>query len=123
MTKVTPLTITTKLKECARFYSDHFGFAAVFEEDWYIHLVNKQNGLELGFMAPNTDSQPKELHTEFSGKGIIYSFEVEDAEAEFKRLKKKGLKFLLKLKDEPWGQRHSIIEDPAGVYVDIVEQL
>ena len=123
MIKITPLAITNKLKECAAFYVDNFGFTIVFEEDWYVHLVNQKTGHELGFMAPNTDTQPKELHAEFSGKGMIYSFEVEDAKTEFERLKKKGLKFILELKDEPWGQRHSIIEDPAGVYVDVVQQL
>ena len=27
------------------------------------------------------------------------------------------------IKDEPWGQRHFMMRDPAGVWVDIVEQI
>lgn len=124
MKKVYPLAITDKLKDCSKFYVSHFNFLVVFEEDWYVHLVHKESGAELGFMKPNTESQPEQLHAGLLGSGMVYGFEVTDAKAEFERLKDKSdIDIVLKLKDEPWGQRHFIIRDPAGVYVDIVQQL
>lgn len=124
MKKIYPLTITTKLKECANFYVEHFGFTKVFEEDWYVHLVHEASGAELAFMVPNAENQPKELHPGFGGKGLVYSFEVDDAAAEYKRLSgKDGIDMVYELKDEPWGQRHFIIRDPADIFVDVVQQL
>lgn len=124
MKKAYPLAITNQLKACAAFYVKHFKFTVVFEEDWYVHLAHEASGAELGFMASSTASQPPELHASFAGKGMVYSFEVEDAKKEFERLKKEdGIELVLELKDEPWGQRHFIIRDPAGIYVDVVQQL
>lgn len=124
MKKVYPLLITDKLKECAAFYGEHFGFTTVFEQDWYVHLVHEESGAELAFMIPGAENQPKELHPGFTGEGMVYGFEVEDAEREYKRLSsKKGISMIVELKDEEWGQRHFIVRDPAGVYVDVVQQL
>lgn len=124
MKKIYPLAITEKLKECAAFYAKHFGFVIVFEQDWYVQLLHEKSGAELGFMVPNADNQPKQLHSGFSGKGIVYSFEVENAKSEYQRLSgESDISMILELKDEPWGQRHFIIRDPAGIYVDVVQQL
>lgn len=123
MQKVYPLLITDELKACATFYVDNFGFTIVFEQDWYIHLVHEESGAELAFMVPNSDNQPKELHAAFKGQGMVYGFEVKDAAAEWERLKDKGLDVVVELKDEPWGQRHFILKDPAGIYIDVVQQL
>lgn len=124
MKKVYPLTITKELKACAAFYTEHFDFTIVFEQDWYVHLVHQSSGAELAFMAPNSDNQPKALHPAFSGEGLVYGFEVEDAASEYERLKShKGIEVVTELKDEEWGQRHFILKDPAGIYVDVVQQL
>ena len=124
MKKVYPLLITDKLKDCAAFYVTNFGFTPVFEQDWYIHLAHQESGAELAFMAPDVDNQPTELHSQFQGGGMVYGFEVADAKQEYERLQANSdIVFVVKLKDEPWGQRHFIVRDPAGVYVDVVEQL
>lgn len=124
MKKVYPLLITDKVKECVPLYVDNFGFTVVFEQDWYVHLVHEKSGAELAFMAPDVDSQPKELHPGFGGEGIVYSFEVDSAESEYNRLASKDdVDIVLDLKDEPWGQRHFIMRDPAGILIDVVQQL
>lgn len=122
MQKIYPLVISKKLAETANFYVTYFGFEKVFEQDWYIHLTHK-SGAELAFMAPNVETQPKELHAAFNGKGMVYSFEVDDAQAEYRRLVEAGAPMILELKTEPWGQTHFILEDPSGIYVDVVQQL
>lgn len=123
MKKIYPLVITDNIKETVEFYKKHFGFIAVFEQDWYVQLLHEKSGTELAFMITNVDNQPKELHAGFKGDGIVFSVEVEDAEAEWKRLEDKGLKVIVELRDEEWGQRHFIVRDPSGVYVDVVQQL
>ena len=123
MKAIYPLIITKNLKEAAQFHIDVFGFSAVFEQDWYIQLLHAQSGAELAFMAPNVDNQPQFLHPEFNGKGIVISFEVDDAHAEYNRVTKlKNVECLLPYTEEAWGQKHFIVRDPAGAYIDIVEQ-
>ena len=56
-----------------------------------------------------------------SRQGVIYSFEVDDASAEYDRLKKLNADILYELKDEEWG--HFMLKDPAGVSIDVVGQL
>lgn len=120
--KLHPLTITDKLTETADFYKTYFEFDEVFTSDWYIQLAHK-NGAEIALMLPNVETQPAFLHAAHGKKGIVYTFETEDATTEYEALKAKGAPFAYELKDEEWGQRHFILEDPAGVYIDVVQYL
>lgn len=75
-------------------------------------------------MATNVDTQPTELHSAFNGAGMVYSFEVQDAESEYQRISAlHGIDIFLALRDEPWGQRHFMLTDPAGIRIDVVQQL
>ncbi len=58
-----------------------------------------------------------------TGKGLLLTFQVEDATAEFKRLKGNGLEIAYPLHDEPWGQRRFAVRDPSGTWVDVIEQI
>ena len=120
--KVHALTITSKFAETAEFYKTLFGFTEAFTSDWYIQLAHA-NGAELGIMMPNVSNQPDFLQKEFSGDGMIFTFETDDATAMHKDLLGKGAVIAYDLADEEWGQRHFIVRDPAGVYVDVVQYL
>ena len=122
MKKLYPITITNKLSETKEFYVSFFNFEVVFEADWYIHLRH-ESGVELAVMLPNLENQPEFLHNSYSGNGIVYSLEIDDAKAEYNRLKELGATFVLGLKDEEWGQRHFMMKDPSGMYIDVVQQL
>ncbi len=123
MKAIYPVTITNKLAECKTFYTETFGFSVVFEADWYVQLLHKTSGVELAIMKPNLDNQPKQLHAEFSGKGIVYSLEVEDAAAEYERIQKTSADVFYPLTTEEWGQEHFMLTDPAGVTIDVVQQV
>jgi uncharacterized glyoxalase superfamily protein PhnB len=73
-------------------------------------------------MDPDHPSQPpgRDAH---DGRGLLLTLQVSDAAAEFGRLSAAGLEFALTLRDEPWGQRRFAVRDPAGIWVDIVEQI
>jgi uncharacterized glyoxalase superfamily protein PhnB len=57
----------------------------------------------------------------YSGEGAIFSLEVQDADAAYAVAKSKSLIIVLELRSEDWGQRHFCIQDPNGVYLDIVQ--
>ena len=120
--KLFPITITSDLKECCDFYTKVFDFDIVFEAEWYIHLRH-ECGTELAVMLPDLDNQPKFLHAQYAGEGVVYSFEVDDAKKEYERIKELEVEIIFNLKDEEWGQRHFMIKDPSGMIVDIVQQL
>ncbi len=122
MKRLFPITITKNLSECKEFYTKFFSFEIVFEADWYIHMRH-ESGIELAVMQPDLANQPKFLHKAYAGEGIVYSFEVDDAKAEYERLKALGATIIYELTDEEWGQRHFILKDPAGVSVDLVQQI
>ncbi|MDV2480844.1 glyoxalase [Methanoculleus sp. Wushi-C6] len=117
-----PVVITPEIEKCRDFYVGYFGFEIVFEADWYIQLKHA-NGNELGFMRPDLPNQPEFLHGAYGGRGIIVTYDVADARGEYEKAQQmEGLKIRFPYTEEEWGQKHFIVEDPAGIFVDIVEQ-
>lgn len=123
MKAIYPVTITTKLDECKRFYMTHFGFTAVFEEDWYVQLLHKASGVEIGLMLPGLEGQPAEFHDEFPARGIVYTLEVDNVDVEYERLKLEAVDIFHPPTTEAWGQRHFCLRDPSGVVIDVVQQV
>ena len=115
-----PVFIVKDLDAAKSFYTEHFGFDVVFSGDWYIHLLSK-SGVQVGFLLPDQPTQPPIFQKSYFGEGVIFSLEVEDADAAFAFAKSKSLKVVLELRSEDWGQRHFAIQDPNGVYLDIVQ--
>ena len=54
-------------------------------------------------------------------EALILNFEVDDADAEYKRLKASGLPIHLEICSEDFGQRHFITSDPNGILLDIIQ--
>ena len=115
-----PVFTVKDLDAAKSFYTDNFGFDIVFSGDWYIHLVSK-SGIQVGFLLPDQPTQPSIFQKPYVGEGVIFSLEVEDADAAFSVAKSKKLNIVLELRSEEWGQRHFCIQDPNGVYLDIVQ--
>lgn len=117
-----PLYICEDLEAQQTFYTGNFGFQTVFfEPNFYLHLVNMNNGAQLGFMLPNLATQPPFLHTKATTDGMVLSFEVADAKEAYAEAKKQELDIHFELKEEPWKQIHFMVRDPAGLILDIVE--
>lgn len=112
--------IVEDLSAAKSFYTENLGFEVVFSGDWYIHLV-AQSGVQVGFMLPDQPTQPPIFQEPHSGKGVIFSLEVEDVDAAFAEARSKSLPIVFELKSEDWGQRHFCVQDPNGLYVDIVQ--
>ena len=115
-----PVFIVKDINAAKSFYAENLGFKVVFSGDWYIHLVS-MSGVQVGFLLPDQPTQPSIFHKPYSGEGTIFSLEVEDADAAYAVAKSKSLKIVLDLRSEDWGQRHFCIQDPNGVYLDIVQ--
>ena len=117
-----PVFTVRDLEAAKTFYSANLGFGVAFENDWYIHLVS-DSGVQLGFLLPDQPTQPEIFHQAYSGSGVIFSIEVDDADAAYAFAQNQSLDIVLELRSEDWGQRHFCIEDPNGVYIDIVQAI
>lgn len=117
-----PLYVTEEIEAQKAFYSSAFGFESVFfDPEFYVHLINPANGIEIGFMKANLDTQPDFLHPTAKTDGMVISFEVDNAAAAYEQARKDGLDIVFELKEEPWKQTHFMVRDPAGLVIDIVE--
>ncbi len=122
VTSYYPVIMTNDVTGTADFYRAHFGFAALFESDWYVHLQLEGDApVNLAVL----DGQHATIPEQARGRaaGVILNFEVEDPDAAYARAQAAGLPILLSLRDEPFGQRHFITSDPNGVLIDIIKPI
>ncbi|MDP1600867.1 VOC family protein [Phenylobacterium sp.] len=115
-----PIIVTPKLTACRAFWVARLGFEVVFEADWFVLL--QADGASLAFMSPDHPSAPPGPEP-FSGKGMCFELQVEDAAAAFDACAAAGLKADYPLTREAFGQLRFGFFDPSGLWVDIVEQV
>ena len=120
LTSFYPVLCTTTVSETRDFYVQHFGFTVVFDAGWYVSL--KRDGdpaYELAVLYAGHETIPEPCRQ--ATAGVLLNFEVDDVDAEHRRLiDQAGLQQLVPLRDEPFGQRHFILVDPAGALVDVI---
>jgi uncharacterized glyoxalase superfamily protein PhnB len=115
-----PVLCVNDVAETANFYKQHFNFEAAFENEWYVHLRMKDTPeVNLAIVDGNHESVPAEWRR--TVQGVLINFELEEVDAFYAELKASGLEMLLDLRDEPWGQRHFIVNDPAGTMIDVIK--
>lgn len=112
--------VTAKIQESKDFYVRLFGCEVVFESDWFVLL--QLGGAELGFMSPNLEFQALVFRPAFQGKGVWIAIDVDNVDAEYKRIQTMSIPIEAAIRDEPWGDRHFVVIDPNGIGVDIVQR-
>jgi catechol 2,3-dioxygenase-like lactoylglutathione lyase family enzyme len=117
-----PIVVTEHLVACRDFYRRWFELEVAFEASWFVLLGTPGGRASLAFMHPSHPSAPPGPES-FSGKGVCLEFQVADAAAEYARFQLGGAAIGLQLRDEPFGQRRFGLFDPAGVWIDVVEQI
>jgi catechol 2,3-dioxygenase-like lactoylglutathione lyase family enzyme len=118
-----PVFVAESLADCRDFYHSYFGFDTVFEATWFVLLTTGgERPVTLAFMRPDHPSPPLSPFA-FRGDGAFFTLQVDDAREAYERAVGSGLQCDLPLRDEPWGQRRFGVIEPAGVWVDVVEQI
>ncbi|MEU6297393.1 VOC family protein [Streptomyces erythrochromogenes] len=116
-----PVLATGDVAASRDFYTRHFGFEVTFEADWYVSLRRADAPqYELALLDPSHPTVPEGHRAALSG-GLLLNFEVDDVDAEYRRLVvTAGLPALSPLRTEEFGQRHFIVGAPDGVLIDVV---
>lgn len=122
VTQFYPVLMTGDVAGTSAFYQAHFGFRALFESDWYVHLQSRgDEAVNLAILDGDHETIPATGRGRASG--LLLNFEVADVDAEYARLQAAGLPVLLTLRDEAFGQRHFITADPNGVMIDVIKPI
>jgi len=117
-----PVLMVDEVPAIADFYIRHFGFTALFEADWYVHLQSSADpAVNLAILHGDHATIPEVGRGR--ARGLLINFEVDDVDSEYARLKDAGLPILLDLRDEEFGQRHFITADPSGVLIDVIKPI
>ncbi|HEX6352297.1 VOC family protein [Actinophytocola sp.] len=120
MSSFYPVICTDRVTETSDFYVRLLGFEVVFTTDWYVSL--RRGDHELAVLDASHPTIPEGYRTPVAG--LLLNIEVDDVDAEYRRLVAgEGLSPVLELRDEPFGQRHFIVADPAGVLVDVITEI
>ena len=112
--------ITSKLSETRKFYIDTLGFEIVFESEWFLLLSTPRGKSNIAFMLPDHPSQKPIFQSEFAGRGVFITVEVEDVDRVYEEIKSKDIPIEVEIRDEEWGDKHFAIVDPNGIGVDFV---
>ncbi len=110
---------TTKVEETSVFYEKYFGFERSFSSDWYISLKN--GAVELAILDLNHDTIPAKFKGQTSNQSVILNFETDHVDEIYQAFKQDGRTIYLEIKNEEFGQRHFIAEDPNGIPVDVIK--
>ncbi|MEU9702255.1 VOC family protein [Streptomyces sp. NPDC047981] len=124
MTKLSgfyPVLATQDVGAARDFYTRHFGFEVTFEADWYVSLRRPDAPqYELALLQHAHPTVPEGHRVALRG-GLLLNFEVDDVDAEHRRLvTEAGLPEVLPLRTEEFGQRHFILAAPDGVLIDVI---
>ena len=107
---IVPLFCTQQIDATKAFYQEHLGFGVAVEMPGYVELERGKGGPRLGFMTPEDGKWQAA-----AGQGLIYCFQVENADAEHARLAREGVTIVDEPEDKPWGERGFLAADPNGI--------
>jgi uncharacterized glyoxalase superfamily protein PhnB len=113
--------MTEKLNESCLFYKTYFNFAETFSSEWYISLLHP-DGFELALI----DARHETIPASYRGlvKGMILNIEVDNAAQMYKDITEKTDRILIMpLRDEVYGQRHFMVQDPNDIIIDVIEAI
>lgn len=115
--------VTDKMTETEQFYTQVLGFSVSFKNESYLLLQTPDGSNELSFLRPNEADQPEILRKPFLDQGVFITLEVKDVNAFYNDVRSKGVEIVEDLKDELWGDRHFVIQDPNSIGIDIVSYI
>lgn len=117
-----PIIVTARKDACRDFWAHHFGLQIGFDSTWFCWLSAPDGSLSIAFMTPDHPSAPPGPEA-FGGTGLCFELQVDDAAAARAAFEASGGCVDLPLTVEPFGQRRFGFRDPAGLWVDVVEQV
>jgi uncharacterized glyoxalase superfamily protein PhnB len=108
--------ITRDVTALAEFYKKALGVEAQGDHT-HVDLHTHGAGISIFSLEGMEGMAPGSMQGRGYG-GITLGFEVEDVDAEYERIKKLGVEFVMLPTTHPWGNRSFWFRDPDGNIVD-----
>ena len=122
MNSLFPDICTKDLEASREFYTALFDLDVLFEIDWYVQLkAPHDENLQIAFVDINHDSVPAAYQK--ASQGVVITIETEYVDDLYEKAQKLNLPMIMSLRDEEWGQRHFMVEDPNGLLVDVYKSI
>lgn len=105
------------------FYVDLFDLDVSSDVGWFTSLRRGDAPWEVCVWDPGHESVPAAVRASAAGAAPLLAFVVDGAEAVdavVRAARQRGAEVIADAVDEPWGQRHAFVRDPAGTVVDVV---
>jgi catechol 2,3-dioxygenase-like lactoylglutathione lyase family enzyme len=103
----------SNLEKAAKFYGETLGLEKKYEYSSYVGF--ECGGVEIGLIPKLREGE----HVPPNSPSV--EFLVDDVEKFYSELKRKNVKFVKELHDEPWGGRQATFTDPDGNILEIVQ--
>jgi len=119
VTRLLPNICTDRMEETRDFYRELLDFVVGFEhQGWYIQMASPTNPqLQIGIIRRDHEFTPKAFQQ--SAQGLIISVQVEDIDATYAAVLKRGFRITQELCDESFGMRRFMVADPNGLLVNM----
>ncbi|TBR44219.1 hypothetical protein CBF23_002520 [Marinomonas agarivorans] len=109
---------TTELQTSKAFYIRLLDLKVKYESDWYIQLCCPDNAeMEYGLIQQNHDLIPPIYQT--MPTGMYVTFVVDNLDAYYEKALAMEAKILQPPRNEFYGQRRFLVQDPNGCLLDI----
>ncbi|WP_259781694.1 VOC family protein [Aestuariispira ectoiniformans] len=110
--------MTSRLPATQEFYASLLDMVTCFESDWFVIMTPRDRPqFELGLIDSGSELIPASYCD--TPRGSYFTFVVEDVSEIYDRAKSNGYKVIQPPRDEAYGQRRMLVEDPNGYLVDV----
>jgi len=100
------------------FYVEFLGLSVQYDSDWYVQLrAPGDSGLEYGIIKRDHELVPSQYQQ--SPTGMYVTFVVDDVDQSYEKALQMGLPILQTPRNEFYGQRRFLTQDPNGCLIDI----
>ncbi|MFT3869872.1 MAG: VOC family protein [Nibricoccus sp.] len=113
--------VTEKFFETWDFYTEMLGFRTLDENETCVLLMHP-SGVRLEVLKHETNERDAELVSATDGRGFWLNLEVDDVEAEYRRLCAGGVQLVHPPEERTSGRRTFTVRDPNGVLISIANR-
>ncbi len=106
------------LPKSKAFYVELLGFKVKYDSDWYVQLCSPEDSdIEYGIIQRDHELIPKEYQQ--TPNGMYVTFVVDDVDAVYDNAVNMNIPIIQKPRNEFYGQRRFLAQDPNGCLIDI----
>lgn len=122
--RIVPNIITEHFEASRDFYVELFDLVVSVElEDWYLQLMAPDDrSLNIGFAKPGRGLSAG-LAAAAGSHPVVLTMHVDDVDTAFDRARQMGAPIVEEIRDEEYGQRHFLVDDPNGLRLNVMSAI